>query len=295
MSLQDLKKNSRSNLEALQKEIEKYNKPYAQGGDDRFWTVTRDKAGNGFAVIRFLDSPEGESCPWVKVFEHGFQGSNGWYIEKSLTTIGKKDPVAELNSRLWNSGLDDNKAIARKQKRQLRYISNILVIKDPAHPENEGKVFLFKYGKKIFDKINEMLYPEQIEGDDEVVPLNPFDFWKGANFRLKVKNADGYINYDSSKFDQQSALFDDDDQIEKVYKKEYSLSEFVDPKNFKTYEELKQRLDSILGLTETTEVREQKVKVTEKPVVSKKEESKVEYDDQLDNEEFEALASLIDE
>jgi len=300
MSLQDRKKNSKNSLAQLQKEVEKLSKPYAKSGDDRFWAPTKDKSGNGFAIIRFLDSPEGEACPWVRIFEHGFRGPGGWYIEKSLTTLNQKDPCAELNSKLWNSGIDADKEIARKQKRQLRYISNILVIKDAACPENEDKVFLFKYGRKIFDKINEVLYPEQIDGDDEVKPINPFDFWEGANFRLKIKTVDGYSNYNSSKFDPPSALFDgDDEKIEKVYKSEYKLNQFIESASFKTYDELKARLDRVLGLTESekTEAASEEKEVEQSPLknaTTEKEEDD-EYDDNIDDEDLDALAALVED
>lgn len=293
MSIQDLKKNSKNNMEDLQKKIEKMNKPQSQNKDDRFWRHSVDSSGNGFAVIRFLDTPDGESCPWVQLWEHGFKGPNGWYIEKSLTTIGKKDPCTELNSSLWNSGIESNKEIAKRQKRSLKYISNILVIKDPVHPENEGKVFLFKYGKKIFDKINELLYPDEIAGDD-TQPINPFDFWKGCNFKLKIKTVDKYPNYDNSKFDTQSALFDDDAKIEEVYKNEYKLFEFVNPESFKTYDQLKERLDTVLGLNDSSAHEKEKPakeKVVEKTTPAVEDS----YDNELDNAEFEALAKLVED
>jgi hypothetical protein len=215
--------------------------------DDRFWSPEVDKAGNGYAVIRFLDTPEADGedgLPWVQTFNHGFQGPGGWYIENSLTTIGKNDPVSELNSKLWNSGVEANKDIARKQKRRLSYVSNILVVSDTKRPENEGKVFLFKYGKKIYDKINEKINPQF---EDEK-PLNPFDFWKGANFKLKIRQVEGYRNYDKSEFDQPSALFDgNDSKIEKVWKSAHSLKDFLKPENFKSYDELKAKLDKVLG------------------------------------------------
>jgi len=179
----------------------------------------------------------------VKLYSHAFQGPGGWYIENSLTTLGQKDPLSELNSELWNNGTDAGKEVARKQKRKLTYVSNIYVVKDPANPENEGKIFLFKYGKKIFDKIMEAMQPEY---EDET-PINAFDFWQGANFKLKAKSVAGYRNYDSSEFASVGALLDDDDAMEAIWKKQYSLAEFVAPDQFKTYEELKRRLDSVLG------------------------------------------------
>lgn len=248
MTFSNLKKGS--SLDKLKKAVE----TASNGGgekknynDDRVWKPQTDAAGNGFAVIRFLDTPavDGEDgLPWVQVWSHAFQGPGGWYIENSLTTLGKADPVSELNTTLWNSGTDAAKDVARKQKRKLTYIANILVISDAKRPENEGKVFLFKFGKKIFDKVREKLEPEF---PDEK-PLNPFDFWKGANFKLKVRKYEGYPNYDKSEFDVQSGLFDGDDAaIEKIWKSSYSLKEFTKPDNFKTYDELKTKLNKVLG------------------------------------------------
>ena len=245
-SLSSLKKNS--SLEKLTRAMESVSNPAsAKREDDRFWTPEVDKSGNGYAVIRFLDTPAvdgDDGLPWVQIWNHGFQGPGGWYIENSLTTLGQKDPDSEYNTQLWNSGIEANKEIARKQKRRLTYIANILVVSDPKHPENEGKVFLYKFGKKIFEKINAKISPEF---EDET-PLNPFDFWKGANFKLKIRNYEGYRNYDKSEFDTQSALLDGDDkQIEKVWKAAYSLKEFVKPENFKSYDELKDKLNRVLG------------------------------------------------
>lgn len=223
-------------------------------GDDRIWKPERDKSGNGFAIIRFLPQPEGEDLPWARVWNHGFQGPGGWYIENSLTTIGQKDPVSEYNTTLWNNGTDAGKDQARKQKRRLNYYSNIYVIKDGSNPQNEGKVFLYRYGKKIFDKLNECMNPEF---EDET-PINPFDFWEGADFKLKVRTLDGFVNYDKSEFDSPSALFDgDEDALEKVYNQQHSLSELISPDNFKTYSELKQQLDRALGVKEVQEVLEE--------------------------------------
>ena len=212
-------------------------------GDDRLWKPEVDKAGNGYAVIRFLPAPDGEDLPWAKLYTHAFQGTGGWFIENSLTTLGQKDPVSEHNSQLWNSGIESDKEIARKQKRKLSYYANIYVVKDSANPHNEGQVFLYKFGKKIFDKITAAMQPE-FEDED---PINPFDFWVGANFKLKIKKVAGYWNYDSSEFDRQSALLDDDDAMEAIWKKEYSLAELVAPDQFKSYDELKKRLDYVLG------------------------------------------------
>ncbi len=212
--------------------------------DERLWKPELDKSGNGYAVIRFLPAVEGEDMPWAKVWNHAFQGPTGqWYIENSLTTLGQNDPVSELNSKYWNTGLESDKEIARKQKRKLQYFSNIYVVSDSKHPENEGKVFLFRYGKKIFDKIMASMQPEF---EDET-PINPFDFWQGANFKLKIRKVAGYWNYDSSEFEAPSAMFDNDNQIEEVWKQQYALAEFTASSNFKSYEELKTRLDTVLS------------------------------------------------
>ena len=248
MSFADLKRNSSSNFDKLNKELSKLNSSNQSGNsDDRIWKCATDKAGNGYAVIRFLPAPDGEDYPFVRIWDHGFQGPGGWYIEKSLTTLGENDPVSEHNSKLWNSGLESDKEIARKQKRRLSYYSNIYVVKDPANPANEGKVFLYKYGKKIFDKIQDLMSP-QFEDEQ---PVNPFDFWNGANFKLKVRNVEGYPNYDKSEFETPGPLSNDDDELEAIYKKQYSLNELLDRKNFKTYDELKAKLNRTLGLTAT--------------------------------------------
>jgi len=244
MSFSDLKKQSKlGNLTAkLVKEVEKMNTS-SGSSDDRVWKLDVDKSGNGYAVIRFLPAPNGEDLPFVKLYSHAFQGPGGWYIENSLTTLGQKDPVSELNSELWNNGTDAGKELARKQKRKLTYVSNIYVVKDPANPANEGKVFLFKYGKKIFDKLTAAMQPEF--EDEEAI--DPFDFWQGANFKLKAKNVAGYRNYDSSEFAKPGALLDDDDAMEAIWKKQYSLAELVAADQFKSYDELKKRLDYVLG------------------------------------------------
>jgi len=212
--------------------------------DDRLWKPELDKSGNGYAVIRFLPSCEGEDLPWAKLWSHAFQGPTGqWYIENSLTTVGGKDPVSEHNTALWNSGIESDKEIARKQKRKLQYYSNIYVESDSKHPENNGKVFLFRYGKKIFDKIMAAMQPEF---EDESA-INPFDFWKGANFKLKIRKVDGYWNYDKSEFDSPTAILDNDDAIESLWKSQYSLNDFTADSNFKSYDELKIRLDTVLS------------------------------------------------
>ena len=250
--------------------------------DERLWKPELDKSGNGYAVIRFLPAVEGEDMPWAKVWNHAFQGPTGqWYIENSLTTIGQKDPVSEHNTKLWNTGLESDKEIARKQKRKLQYFSNIYVVSDSKHPENEGKVFLYRYGKKIFDKLMAAMQPEF---EDET-PINPFDFWEGANFKLKIRKVDGFWNYDKSEFETPSAL-GDDSVIESVWKKQYSLKEFTAPTNFKSYEELKTRLDAVLSGTvsvgNVTDTMDDEPiaspKVDTKPVESKQEDE----DDTMD-------------
>ena len=244
MSFAALKKQSRSGslTERLMKKVEKLNEK-GNNTDERLWKPAVDKAGNGYAVIRFLPAHANCELPWTQVWSHAFQGTGGWYIENSLTTIGKDDPVGELNRSLWNSGRESDKDIARKQKRKLSYYANIYVVKDSSNPENEGQVKLYKFGKKIFDKITAAMQPEF---EDEE-PINPFDFWKGANFKLKIKQVAGFWNYDSSEFGKTEALLDDDAELEKIYDKIYDLSEFTAPDQFKTYEQLKSRLDTVLG------------------------------------------------
>jgi hypothetical protein len=244
MSFKDFKNRSKNSINDLMKKLEDGSKKDYR--DDRFWRPEQDKMGNGFAVIRFLPEVNGEDCPWVKLYSHAFQGPGGWYIENCLTTLGSghKDPVAELNSELWNTGSEEDKNIARQRKRKTTYISNILVLKDEANPQNEGKVFLYKYGTKIFDKIQEAMKPEFKDED----PLNPFDFWAGANFKLKIRKVGGYTNYDKSEFDSPSALFGgDDNKIEKIWNQQHKLVEFISPNNFKSYDELKQRMHDVLG------------------------------------------------
>ena len=213
--------------------------------DERIWKPTVDKAGNGYAVLRFLPAAEGQELPWVRYWDHGFKGPTGlWYIENSLTSIGQPDPVGELNSRLWNSGIEADKEKARTQKRRLHYVTNVLVLQDPSNPANEGKVFLYKFGKKIFNKIMDLMQP-QFQDED---PVNPFDFWEGADFKLKIRNVEGYRNYDKSEFSSSSALFDaDESRLEATYNQLHDLSEFTDPKNYKTYDELQAKLGRVLG------------------------------------------------
>ena len=244
MSFANLKKQSSlgSLTAKLVKEVEKQNNT-GGGGDDRLWKPEMDKTGNGYAVIRFLPAPDGEDLPWVKLYSHAFQGPGGWYIENSLTTTGGKDPVSEYNRELWNSGIDADKDTVRKQKRKLSFYANIYVVQDKANPQNEGKVFLYKFGKKIFDKIMEAMQPEY---EDETA-INPFDFWQGANFKLKLKKVAGYWNYDSSEFAAPSPLLDDDDALEALWKKQYSLQALVAADQFKSYEDLEKRLKMVLG------------------------------------------------
>jgi len=235
----------KKSLEQLTAELNKFNTNQDKSSDDRFWYPNVDKAGNGYAVIRFLPAPGDEDVPFIRMFNHGFKGPTGsWYIENSLTTIGKQDPVGEYNTQLWNSGIESDKETARKQKRKLTYISNVYIITDQQNPENEGKVFLFKYGKKVFDKLNEAMNPQFA---DEA-PMNPFDLWTGANFKLKIRNVEGYRNYDKSEFASAGPLSNDDSEMESIWKKCHSLQEFLAPSNFKSYDELKSKLNKVLGL-----------------------------------------------
>ena len=244
MSFSSLKKNKASVFSNLQKELEKTTKVGTV--DERFWKLSTDKAGNGFAVIRFLPAGDGEDMPFVKLYSHAFQGPGGWYIENSLTTVGKKDPLGEYNRELWNSGDESLKDQVRKQKRKLSYYSNIYVVKDPSNPDNEGKIFLFRYGKKIHDKIMDAVNGDELEGREGI---NPFDFWSGANFQLRAKKVAGYPNYDSSGWMQQGTLEDlDDPQLESIWKRQYPLQSLVSEDNFKTYEQLQERLNSVLNL-----------------------------------------------
>ena len=285
MTFANLKKQSRlgSLTSKLTTEIEKMNSKGTSGADDRLWKLEVDKAGNGYAVIRFLPAPDGEELPWAKVWSHAFQGPGGWYIENSLTTLGQKDPVSEYNRLLWNSGIDADKDLARKQKRKLTYIANIYVVKDPTNPHNEGQTFLYKFGKKIFDKITAAMQPEF--EDEEAI--DPFDFWQGANFKLKAKNVAGYRNYDSSEFAASSALLDDDDALEALWKKQYSLKEFTNPSEFKSYQDLETRLNAVLNnkrtpvAPEVANEEEEIVTATPEPVVASAPASVNEDDDAL--------------
>jgi len=271
MSFSSLKSKS-GQFAKLTQQIEKMSKPQGAGPDERLWKPGVDKSGNGYAVIRFLPEPDGEDLPWAQVWSHAFQGPGGWYIENSLTTLGQKDPVGELNRTLWNSGVDADKEIARKQKRKLSYYSNIYVVKDQLNPDNEGKVFLYKYGKKIHDKIVSAMQP-QFEDED---PINPFDLWKGADFRIKIQTIGGYWNYDKSDFGSPSTLGNfDDERLEEIWKSQYSLKEFTDPSAFKSYEKLEERLNLVLGKTSRPtqsrpqfEDEEEEFDMTPSPVVA---------------------------
>jgi len=264
MSLDTLKKSN--SLDKILAAVEKESAPVEKQSyvDERLWKPELDKSGNGYAIIRFLPAPDGEEMPWVKLWNHAFQGPTGkWYIENSLTTLNHKDPVSEYNSKLWNSGVESDKEIARKQKRKLQYYSNIYVVSDPKHPENEGKVFLFRYGKKIYEKVMEALQPQF---EDET-PVNPFDFWEGANFKLKIRKVDGYWNYDKSEFDSASKLNEDDSELDKIWKSEYSLKDFLAASNFKTYDELKNRLDDVLTGSQSTSGSAENVELDDTPEV----------------------------
>ena len=281
MSLDTLKRSN--SLDKLLNAVKEDNAPQEKKSyvDERLWKPELDKSGNGYAVIRFLPAVEGEDMPWAKVWNHAFQGPTGqWYIENSLTTIGQKDPVSEYNSKLWNSGVESDKEIARKQKRKLQYFSNILVVSDPKHPENEGKVMLFRYGKKIFDKMMEAMQP----AFEDETPINPFDFWEGAEFKLKIRKVDGFWNYDKSEFSAPSPIADDESKIESIWKSQYSLAEFTSSSNFKSYDELSTRFHAVISGTTTVgnvseEMDDEPVatpvvdtKPVESPVTSKEEE-----------------------
>jgi len=243
-SFGQLKKKSQANIDALSREIDKISKGSESYKDDRFWSPERDKSGNGYAVIRFLPPSEGEDLPWARMFSHGFQGKGGWFIENCPTTLGLPCPVCEGNNELWNSGVEADKEIARNRKRKLSYISNIYVVSDPANKQNEGKVFLYKYGKKIFDKISEKMKP-QFEDES---PMNPFDYWAGANFKLKIRTVQGYVNYDKSEFDTpEPFLGGNDKDLEKIWNMQYSLREFTNPNQFKGYEDLSAKLKQVLS------------------------------------------------
>jgi hypothetical protein len=298
-SFADLKKSRNKDLEKLTSEISKLTdkestkKSYE---DLRFWKPVVDKAGNGMATIRFLPAPTGEDVPWVQVFSHSFQGPTGkWYIENSLTTMNKKDPVSEHNSVLWNSGIESNKEVARKQKRKLNYIANVYVVRDPANPDNDGKVFLFKFGKKIFEKLNDLMNPEF---EDET-PVNPFDLWEGANFKLKIRKVEGYQNYDKSEFESPAPLSQDEDDLERIWKSQYGLNEFLSESNFKSYDELKTKLNSVLGLdgvdNDVIEKPSQPVTAMQRTEKAKTVESSKPWVDDSDDEGLSYFEKLAEE
>tara|TARA_B100000780_G_C21078761_1_gene434363 strand:- start:234 stop:1121 length:888 start_codon:yes stop_codon:yes gene_type:complete len=244
MGFADLKKNRSGMMDKMLSTAKSAGGEKKSYGDDRIWKPSVDKAGNGYAVLRFLPAAEGENDPWIQYWDHGFKGPTGrWYIERSLTSLGQDDPCSELNSKLWNSGRDEDKATVRTQKRRLHYVSNVQIVEDPSNPANNGKVMLFVYGKKIFDIILDAMQPQFADED----PINPFDFWDGADFKLKIRQVEGYRNYDKSEFAKPSALNDDDAVLESLYKKLHSLAEFNGPSNYKSYADLKTKLMQVLG------------------------------------------------
>jgi len=302
MGFSDLRKNKGSVFQKLQKQLESTTKVGTV--DERMWKLSTDKAGNGFAVIRFLPACDGEDMPFVKIYSHAFQGPGGWYIENSLTTLGKEDPLGNYNRELWNSGDEALKDQVRKQKRKLSYYSNIYVVKDPANPDNEGKVFLFRYGKKIFDKIMEAVNGDELEGRDGI---NPFDFWAGADFKLRAKKVAGYPNYDSSEFQNPGTLEDlEDAQLESIWKREYKLQDLVAPDQFKSFDQLQDRLNRVLNLkgsatpeVQTTRAPEPQRKVeevvSEKPSFSKPEPKEEETAEAADDDVLDYFKRLAEE
>ena len=297
MSFSNLKRQS-GNLDKLSAKIKEMGTA-TEGADkpDNYWRPEVDKAGNGMAVIRFLPASEkdgDDSLPWVKIHSHGFQGPGGWLIDNCLTTKNEQCPVCEHNSTLWNSGIEANKDVVRKQKRKLNYIANVYIVSDPKHPENEGKVKLFKFGKKIFDKISEAMNPAF---EDETA-INPFDLWKGANFKLKIRKVEGYQNYDKSEFDSPSALLDDDAELENIWKSEFSLQELLNnPKEWKSYDELKKRLDKVLGLNgeaPRTTVEQVKAKTFNEPKASA-EDSPFKEPDLSEDDDLNYFSKLAEE
>ena len=289
-----LRKSSTKLYDKILEETNKLTQKNYSNKDERFWQPTVGKDGNGYAVIRFLPAPQGEEMPYVQVWNHGFQGPGGWYIENSLTTLGKKDPVSEFNTKLWNRGDEAGKEQARKQKRRLTYISNIYVVDDPSNPDNNGKVFLYRYGKKIFDKIKEAMNPEF---EDETA-VNPFDLWQGAPLKLKIRKVEGYRNYDKSEFGASAPLSKNEESMETVWSTEYSLQEFVDPKLFKSYDELKEKLDRVLGQEGVSSSAEDLVEESfDEPVASTAStpKEKVVANEDSDEFDFEAFKKLADE
>ena len=294
MSFANLKRQS-GNLDKLSKAIEALSQT-SEGSEkvDNFWRPEVDKSGNGMATIRFLPSAEkdGEDAlPWVKIFSHGFQGPGGWLIDNCLTTKNQQCPVCEHNSTLWNSGIEANKDVVRKQKRKLNYVSNVYIVSDPKHPENEGKVFLFRYGKKIFDKISEAMNP-QFEDEQAV---NPFDLWKGANFKLKIRKVEGYQNYDKSEFESAAPLSSDDDELETIWKSQHSLQELTSDKEFKSYDDLKKRLDKVLGLNgEAPKTTVEQVKAKEFSAPKKQAEDSP-FKDSVEDDDMAYFSKLAEE
>lgn len=286
MSFANLKRSS-GNLDKLSKAIEKLGSNESNDSRDNYWKPEVDKVGNGMATFRFLPTPSvdgDDGLPWVKIYSHGFQGPGGWLIDNCLTTKNQQCPVCEHNSTLWNSGIEANKEIARRQKRRLNYVSNIYMIDDPKHPENNGKVFLFRFGKKIFEKITEAMNPAFA---DEVA-INPYDLWSGANFKLKIRKVEGYQNYDKSEFESASPLLNDDDAMEKIWLSEYSLLELIGDKEFKAYDDIKSRLDKVLGLGGTVRTTVEQAKVAPKaPVIDESHEE--EDEGEFDMKYFESL------
>lgn len=298
MSLQKLKNRRGNSIDKLVSAAESIQNTQKSYTDERLWKPTVDKSGNGYAVIRFLPAPDGEDLPWARYWDHGFQGPTGrWYIEKSLTSINQPDPVSEMNSKLWNSGNDADKETARKRKRRLHYVSNIYVVSDPANPENDGKVFLFEYGKKIFEKLTEAMQPQFVDEQ----PINPFDLWEGADFKLKIRNVDGYRSYDRSEFANPEPLSDSDSELEEVYSKVHSLAEFSDPNGYKSYEELEKRLQMVLGETRNLSSAEEislgesqeAPKVKEQAPSNDEDDDDLPYDD--DNDTLSYFAKLAQE
>ena len=267
MSFSSLKKNKSSVFSQLQKQLEEKTSFGTQ--DERLWKLSPDKAGNAFAVIRFLPACDGEDMPFVKMYSHAFQGPGGWYIENSLTTLGQNDPLGEYNRELWNSGDETLKEQVRKQKRKLQYYANVYIVKDPANPENEGQVKLFRFGKKIHDKIMDAVNGDELEGREG---FNPFDFWSGADFKLRMKKVAGYPNYDSSEFHSPGTLEDlDDSQLESIWNRQHPLQPLVAPDQFKSYEQLKTRLDAVLNLkSSSSRAEREEVAPTPERVVSAK-------------------------
>ena len=284
MSFADLKRKSQSNFEFLQKELEKSST--TNGADDRIWKPELDASGNGYAVVRFLPAPDGESVPWAKVYNHAFKGPGGWLIDGCPTTLGDKCPVCASNSKLWNSGHESDKATARDRKRKLSYYSNIFVVNDPKNPDNNGKVMLFKYGKKIHDKILAAMQPEF---QDET-PVNVFDFWEGANFKIKIKTVGGYWNYDASEFSSPAVLSSDDDEMEAIWKQAYSLEAFVAPSEFKSYDDLETRMNSVLGAAPATRQVQQEEYQDPAPVATSTQQRDVDLPSFKSDEDDDALS-----